>query len=308
MSIRRTCQVRWSPKAIRPAWAAESGVGAAQGGNQRNEGDEVKQPDGRPRAGSEEESRGPDADHGVVLGVLQRVDRVVPHRPGDRRGIDREGGPTQAAVVGCPAHETAVGEGEPQHGLGPRCHALHQGVDRHEDHRDEAGDDGEAVEVDQDRQPDQAQEHGEDDRLARRHLPRGDRPQSRALDLRVEVAVEEIIVGAPGAAHGDRADEEEQQVRQGREAGAIRGSGNGRRPPARQQEQPPADRPVNSRQPQVWAPGWRREAVDDVSGRCVRDRRSVQPDGLGHRAPCGILIGPPTMLSPPPRGPGALRG
>ena len=34
----------------------------------------------------------------------------------------------------------------------------------------------------------------------------------RPLDLRVEVAVDDVVVGAAGAAHGDRADQKQQEV------------------------------------------------------------------------------------------------
>ena len=43
---------------------------------------------------------------------------------------------------------------------------------------------------------------------ARPHLPRGQGARARALDLRVEVAVGDVVVGRAGAAHHDRADQE----------------------------------------------------------------------------------------------------
>ena len=44
------------------------------------------------------------------------------------------------------------------------------------------------------------------------HLPGRDRPRARALDHGVEVAVDDVVPGAAGAAHGEGADEEQHDV------------------------------------------------------------------------------------------------
>ena len=117
----------------------------------------------------------------------------------------------------------------------------------------------------------------EDLRLPDAHLAARDRPRAGARDLRVDVAVDDVVVGAAGAAHGDRADQEEHEV-PGVGIGAPGGvGGERRRPPARQEQQPPADRPVEPRQPGIGPPARAgrqrstqlpRDGIGDVGERC----------------------------------------
>ncbi len=78
-----------------------------------------EQTDCQPNPGAEEPRRRADTDHGIVANVLQRVDRVVAHRPQNRCGVDQEGRPGEAAHDRRPAHEATPGEGEPENRLRP---------------------------------------------------------------------------------------------------------------------------------------------------------------------------------------------
>ena len=112
----------------------------------------------------------------------------------------------------------------------------------------------------------------------RRDLAGRQRARARALDLRVDVLVDEVVVGAAGAAHGDRADQEQREMpgrgqqRQQRIAGARIGArGQRRRPPARPQQQLPADRPVPAGKLRIGPQAARQRAIDPVTARCIGD-------------------------------------
>ena len=89
--------------------------------------------------------------------------------------------------------------------------------------------------------------------------------------LRVDVAVDDVVIGAAGAAHGDGADQEEDEMPRVGVALAEGIRRERRRPPAREEEQPPADRPVEPRHPRIGLPRLRQEAVDPVAARGVGD-------------------------------------
>ena len=128
--------------------------------------------------------------------------------------------------------------------------------------------------------PDQRLQNQKRHRLFDRHLTRRDRPRARALDLGVEIAVGDVVPGAAGAAHREGADEE-QQAMPGIGIGLAGGDrGEPGRPPARQQQQPGADRAVEPRQPQIGPKPGRRGRIDPVAGRigdaARRSRSSAQ--------------------------------
>ena len=115
--------------------------------------------------------------------------------------------------------------------------------------------------------PDQRLQHQEHRRPPDAHLSGRNRPRARALDPGVDVAIDEVVPGAAGAAHHDGADQEQHDVPGIGPPCAGRDRGERRRPPARQQQQPPADRPVEPRQPQIGPHPGRRDGIDPVSGR-----------------------------------------
>ncbi len=93
----------------------------------------------------------------------------------------------------------------------------------------------------------------------------GTRP--RARDSGVNVAVDNVVPGAARTAHGDSTDEKEDEKRERRPALACERE----RPPAGQQQQPPADGAVKPREPRVRTQGRRRMGVHPVLGRGVGD-------------------------------------
>ena len=123
------------------------------------------------------------------------------------------------------------------------------------------------------------------------------RPRARALDAGVDVAIDQIVPGAAGAAHDDGADQEQQHVPGIGAPGAVGDGGERRRPPARQQQQPPADRPVETGQPQIGpqpvAARWCRPSFRSHRRR-VRRPRSSRQGVAGQRvegAAAGLLGG-----------------
>ena len=102
--------------------------------------------------------------------------------------------------------------------------------------------------------------------------PLGSGRRARARDLRVEVAVDDVVVGAARAAHHQRADGERRAQAPGR---ASPRRCQGEAPPAREQQQPGADRPVEPRQLRIGrsAAGARRSTQPPL-------RMSVKPAAL----------------------------
>ena len=94
----------------------------------------------------------------------------------------------------------------------------------------------------------------------------------RALDLRIDILVDDVVIGAAGPAHCDRADEEQRQVPGRRQhveercaRHRMRAGGHRRRPPARPHQEPEADRPVPPRELGIGPKPARQHAVDPVA-------------------------------------------
>ena len=92
-------------------------------------------------------------------------------------------------------------------------------------------------------------------------------------DLRVVVAVDVVVVGAAGRAHRHGADGKQRQQPRARIGALPRDLGEPDRPPARQQQQPHSDRPVEAGEPQVGPGVLGRVAVGPVAGRRIGNRR-----------------------------------
>ena len=84
---------------------------------------------------------------------------------------------------------------------------------------------------------DESLRHHEERGLRDRDLPRRNRPRARALDASVEIAIDQVVPRAAGAAHGKRADEEQDDMPQARESGLVHARKTDR-PPAWHQQQP----------------------------------------------------------------------
>ena len=135
--------------------------------------------------------------------------------------------------------------------------------------------------------------HDEEDRGPKdADLPGRDWPRARPLDAAVEIAIDDVVPRAAGAAHGEGADEKQGEVREARRR-AMRGDrSKRRRPPARQQQQPGADRAVKARKAQIGTGPGRRDRIDPVASR-VGDRTG---------RPAHFASGLPLSVSKPCRG------
>ena len=121
-------------------------------------------------------------------------------------------------------------------------------------------------------------------RLPARNAAGGQRARAGAGHRLVDLVVDEVVIGAAGAAHRDGPDEEQEKLRD--EARKIEGADGRRdigrqrrRPEAGEQQQLPADRPVPAGELRIGPGRARQHTVDPVSGRRVGDTA-----GIGRRA------------------------
>ena len=177
-----------------------------------------------------------------------------------------------------PAHQRAPGKRQSKNQLRPVGDTLHERIGCDHDERAKADEDGETVELQQYGEPRQRLQHQERPGLPAAHLARGQRPRTCALDLGIDLLIDEVVVGAAGAAHGDGADEK-QRERQGRRQQARQrvtrpGVGAGcecRRPPARPQQQLPADGPVPACELGIGPQRARQQTIDPMPARRIGD-------------------------------------
>ena len=216
-----------------------------------DDGETIKQRQHRLGALAEQQRGGFDADQRIVFAILVGVDGVVADHPGDRAGIEQKRRHIEPAESAGPAHQRAPGKRQPEHDLRPIGDALHERIDHDDGERGDAERDGEAVERDQYGKADKRLQDEEQSRLRDAHLAGRDRPRAGALDGAVEIAIDDVVPGAAGAAHGKGADEKQNEMQDVRRPRVGRDRGERRRPPARQQQQPRADRPVEAGEPQI---------------------------------------------------------
>ena len=137
-----------------------------------------------------------------------------------------------------------------------------------------------ALNCKQDQEADEALKREEGEGAFERDLSRGERALAGALDPGVEIPVDDVVIGAAGPAHGDGADQEEKAVERIGPGLPRRDGRERRRPPARQEEQPPADGPLDAGEAQI--------------GLQARGRPSFGPmalDGIGQGRRVGALHG-----------------
>ncbi len=123
------------------------------------------------------------------------------------------------------------------------------------------------------------QEHEDGGRL-QRDLATGQRTALSARHLRVDVLVDDVVIGAAGGAHHDGADGEQQKQPGVWVVGADAARGERHRPETGNREQPEARGPVDPGKPQIGRKRRRREAIDDVRRACIGNRASF---AFGHR-------------------------
>ena len=115
-----------------------------------------------------------------------------------------------------------------------------------------------------------------------RQALQGSSPEILARHLPVEVAVDDIVIGAARAAHGDRADQEEQRKVRVVPAKAIPNGGQGNALKTGDRQQPEPRRAIIARQTQEGADA-RRHPVDPGFHSGIRD---AAIRGESHRAQC----------------------
>src|SRR5262249_2893732 len=165
-----------------------------------------------------------------------------------------------------PSHQRAPGEGEAEHDLRPVGDALHEGINGDHAERGEPDIDREAIELQQNHEPDHRLQHEKGRGGGDRHLSRWNRSRARTLDARIEIAIDDVVPGAARPARGERADEEQDEMPEiDALARANRGQADG--PPAGHEQEPGSDRPIEARQPQIRPCPRRREAIDPIAGR-----------------------------------------
>ena len=191
-----------------------------------------------------------DPDHRVVFPVLQGIDCVIsdcPHRQGEKqddvRKPDHPGGRS--------GHQNAPIEGQSQPGLRPERNSLHVWIGRHQ----WQGEQGYQFCVQRKAEP-----HQKADQKLRAqkgvspvqcNCTRRDRPPGCAGNLCIDLAIGNVVPSAARAAHGDRANTKQDRpakICPGKVAGDRRES---QANPARQRQQPDANRAINPRQRQI---------------------------------------------------------
>ena len=162
-------------------------------------------------AAAEAAGGGSDADQRVVFAILDRVDRVVAERPEDERAVEQRRRPGVISPrAGGRGDQRAPVEGEAEPDLRPPGDALHQRIER--DHGDGAERDefGEIRQAEQDRQADGALGKQPDPGLLSETAPEGSGRRAVRATFASMSAIEDVVVGAARAAHGDGADDEQE--------------------------------------------------------------------------------------------------
>ena len=134
---------------------------------------------------------------------------------------------------------------------GQWLNALDERIERDDWQHPEPEQNGDAVERQQHREPNEAEHHHEGERRLGRDLPARQRPRHRARDLGVDVAIDDVVIGAAGAAHDHSADQKEQQER-GIGVGIADASRRERhRPEAGKCEQKDSNRTIGAGEPEI---------------------------------------------------------
>ena len=197
------------------------------------------------------------------------VDRVVAERPEEARGVEQQRRGRELAGRRRPADQSAPVEGDAEEGLRPPGDPLHQRVDHDQRQGRQREADREAVEGEQHERPDQRLQREEGQRLRHAEPAAGERSLAGALDPGVEVAVDQVVDHAAGAAHRHRAEREQRDEPEVGPAGGQR-----QRPPAGQKQQPAADRTVPARQHRIGLQPLR-QVLDPAALAVHHERRSV---------------------------------
>ena len=214
-----------------------------------------------------------------------RVDRVVAERPENPAEIEQYRWPGEGTGHRGPAEEGAPVEVEPEKELRPPGDALHERVGADQRQHADPEPPAQGFEAEQHGAADRELHRHEDDRLRHADPAARQGAQPGAGDFAVILAVGDVVERAAGAAHCDGADRKQQQEQR------IGPSRTRQRdpPPAREQQEPGADRAVPARQPRIGLRPPRQPALDPIPlgnvARVCRDARNSLSAPPGRRGP-----------------------
>ena len=183
---------------------------------------------------------GSHADHRIIITVLQRIDRIVTHHPGNRTKIQQNPRQRQRARHINPADQRRPGKHHAQPRLRPPRNALHKGVGGHQSEAEDSDKRRHGRQLEQDDQADKAQRDQPDPCGPQRNHTARQRTLAGAFHLCIQIAVDNIVIDAPCAAHRNRPHQQpEQQVPTLNRATRQRDA-----PCARPEQQPPPNRSI----------------------------------------------------------------
>lgn len=144
-----------------------------------------------------------------------RVDHIVQYRPRHTARVQQPRRAERSRVgehvdaQSREAHDRAPRERQPQHELGVVGDPLGKRIDRDEQQARDAVEEAGRRKLHQHTQPREALNARERDRFDRGDGPPGDGPVPCPGDVRIEIAIPEIVDGASRPAHDQRAGEEQ---------------------------------------------------------------------------------------------------
>ena len=198
-------------------------------------------------------------DQCVVLTVLNGVDRVVAERPEDQRAIEQGVCLRDLSLCRRRCDERSPVESEAEPDLRPPGDPLHQRIERDHGNSAERHQLGQIRQAEQHREPDATLREQPYPRPLQRYGPGRERTKRCARHFRVDVAIQNIVIGTARAAHCDRADYEQSSQPSVAGLKVSRRADQGHADEAGQAEQPEARRTVVTGKLQV-RPGESRRA------------------------------------------------
>src|SRR6185369_4306709 len=154
---------------------------------------------------------------------------------------------------------------QPEPGLRPPGDALHEGISGHRHDTGQSDDRSREIELEDDEEANQAKRNDEEPGGFERYAATGERPQASSFYLLVEIAVDDVVVDAARASHGEGAKREPQE-----QVPAPADAGKGNAPRTGPVKQPRSDRPVQPHQRCEWPQPWRKRA-DEPAPLAVRN-------------------------------------
>src|SRR5215471_17217739 len=134
------------------------------------------------------------------------VDDVVANRPKETARVKKIGTKRERPRCGRITEKHAPIESESEPSLGPPSDPLHKRIGGDEHKRARPEQDRKAVEGGKDQEAKKAESDRKGPSACNADRAGRDRPSARAGNLRIEIPVDDVIIGAAGAPHDDRAE------------------------------------------------------------------------------------------------------